>query len=351
MTPGLPQNEQWTNFQERFGTHPFSHPAWCRAWTARYRPRAVHVLGASSTGETPRLLAPFAAHDRAARSWITLGAPLVDFGTPLGPRDHAGDLPKLLAEHSGSWSTVRLCGIDPSVAELLTADVGAGIEFHRLGAEDTPRIPITSYDDWLGRLRPGRRRAIGTTLRQLERIGSHSFDVVDAPGEIGRAVREFESLRLQSWWARGRDHELLPDIRTQRHSHFLHDAVVTMAATGDSSVVRLQLAGRLVASAVVLWTPATALLALTATDTRLGPNISAGLAIVAWTVRLVNERDRSVLELGRGDEPYKFALGAEARVVDHLLAAPAGTMAWRWREAARQRWSLARYRLRTRERQ
>lgn len=214
--------------------------------------------------------------------------------------------------------------------------------FTTVGAEPCPRIEVPSFDGWVRALPRGRWKRLAAARRRVERHGA-AFSVVDDPREVGRAVRSFDALRLQSWWNRGRLRQLAPAVRSAEHHTFLRAAVDRMAAAGVASVVELRLDGRLASSAVLFWTSTTVLVALKATDTRLGSALSPGLALDVFTIELAARRRVAQVEFGRGDESYKFLLGARPRMTHRVIASKPGDRTPFLREAVRHRLAESAY--------
>lgn len=338
---------QWARLYEAAHTHNvFLHPAWCLSFMDCYRPLAVRVLvEAGSSGQVEALVA-LAGSGPGSSQWSTLGAPFVDFGTPLvAPcRDAAEALANLLHAHRSEWSSVTLDGVDESFAHgMIIHRRHPDVEFRAVGSEVCPRIEVPSFEAWAGSLPRGRWKRLAAARRRIERCPGYSYRLIDEPADIGRAVRSFDALRLQSWWNRDRLHELARPVRSALHGTFLGLAAVRMAAAGAASVVELRISERLVASAVLFWTSTSVLVALKATDTRLGSSMSPGLALDVFTIELAARRSVTWVEFGRGDEGYKFFLGAQPRRTHRVIATKPGARLPLLRNAMRRELDRAAY--------
>lgn len=319
---------QWARLYDVSGcANAFLHPAWCVSWIDCYQPPEVRVLVEHDDGGALDVLAAFTASGSGGRHWSTLGAPFVDFGTPLvAPGLHCPDaLTELLRTHRSRWRFVRLSGLDESLARALTdGRPRSGVEFRIVDSETCPRISVPSFDAWASSLPGSRWKRLAAVRRRVENCPDTRYLVVEDPVDIGRAVRSFDALRLQSWWNRGRLRQLAPPVRSVSHLAFLRMAVGRMAAAGVASVVELRVGTRLVAASVLFWTPSAVLVALKATDTRLGSSMSPGLALDIFTIELAAQRGVTRVEFGRGDERYKFVLGAQQRMTHHVIAMSSG---------------------------
>jgi CelD/BcsL family acetyltransferase involved in cellulose biosynthesis len=307
--------------------NPFTHPAWCTAWLDCYRPEHPRALVDQDSSGRIRALAPFVASGLGRLHWVTLGGPHIDFGAPLTFPGNLGATAfvELLNAYRSRWSSVTLNGVDEDVARALnTVGPSSRVAFQRVGAEICPRVEVPSFDGWAEELPRGRWKKLATARRRVHAQPGFSRTLVEAPPEICAAVRSFDTLRLQSWWQRGRLHELAPAIRSTQHREFLLLAVRRMAEHGLASVIELRLSGRLAASSVLFWSADTVLVALKATDTRMSASLSPGLVLDLHTIELAAARGVHRVDFGRGDEPYKFGLGARPHLTYQLIASRPG---------------------------
>jgi CelD/BcsL family acetyltransferase involved in cellulose biosynthesis len=294
--------------------NPFAHPAWCTAWIDAFAPAAGRIVVHRDASGALDAVVPLAAA-RGGRRWTTLGAPLVDCGEPvLAARDdRATALLRLLARCRRDWDRVTLVGLAPDLARALVLEAsGTGLRCRVAATETCPRIEVPSLQGWLDALPRGRGKRLRAARRRLERLAGFGCHERRTPDELGDAVRRFESLRLQSWWQRGGFRRLPRPARGTAHADLLHAAVTSPLAVGDASVVELVAGGRLLASSVLFWTADAVLVALKATDTRTGSALSPGTALDVSTIELAAARGVASVGFGRGDEGYKFWLGARA---------------------------------------
>lgn len=99
-----------------------------------------------------------------------------------------------------------------------------------------------------------------------------------------------------------------------------------MAEHNAASVIELRIGDQLLTSSVLFWTTGSVLVALKATDTRVSTSLSPGLVLDMHAIELAAQRRVRWVEFGRGDEPYKFVLGARPRTTCHVVATRPG--AW-----------------------
>lgn len=317
--------EAWGALHQKSGSqNPFAHPAWCITWARFYAPTRLRLLTDRDDDGNVRALLPLTATGYAGRHWATAGTPLADFGDPLVAREsQPGEtVAQMLAETRGQWSSIALVGLSESVAGDLAA-VGPrhGLNVRVVGTEVCPRVAVSSAKPWLESLSQARRRRVSVARRLIQERLAAVFRVADAPETVPAAVRRCEKLRLQSWWQRNRLGQLPSTVRTSQHSRFLAAACTRLAGRGCAGVVELVADERLLAAAVLFHSGNSTLLAMKATDTRLGTRFSPGLALDAFILDQAASRGSRIVEFGRGDEPYKFTLGARPDLRYHVLVA------------------------------
>ncbi|MGH3685775.1 MAG: GNAT family N-acetyltransferase [Pseudonocardiaceae bacterium] len=313
--------EEWGRLHANGSSDIFTSPAWCLAsW------RAFSDLG------TPLLLI---ALDGAG---VLLGAlPLTNGqlgpswpGSPLGDEHDV----RVRCDQPASGVVSALLRAVPRVAEsgkTVLTDVRPGgpltcAAISRAGCP-APVMHLNDADPELGALGciPGwsrkRRRALHTAQLRLTESGRVTVQRLADPASIAANVADFVRCRLASWAARGRLGELPAMDRHPRFPEFLTDVGRGLAVGGHCLFAGLNLDGEPLAQALFFRSPGADLLYMSTyrpTAARYSPSHlllaeAAGMA-VAGGVR--------VIELGRGDEPYKFALGAHTRYLRNVVLAP-----------------------------
>ncbi|MGH3855227.1 MAG: GNAT family N-acetyltransferase [Pseudonocardiaceae bacterium] len=299
----------------------FTSPAWCLAsW------RAFPGLG------SPLLLI---ALDGAG---VVLGAlPLTNgplgptwAGSPLGDEHDVRIRPEqpALGVVSALVRTVpRVAGLD----ETVLTDVRPGglltrAEISRPGSP-APVMHLNSPDPEFGALDclPGwsraRRRTLRSARRRLEESGNITVQRVTDQATLAATLPAFARLRLASWAARGRLAELPAMDRHPGFPDFLADAGSRLATEGRCLLGRLNLDGEPVAQALFFRSPGADLLYMSTYQPAAAQHSPSHL-LLAETARMAVADGVRILELGRGDEPYKFALGAQARYLRNVVLPP-----------------------------
>lgn len=144
---------------------------------------------------------------------------------------------------------------------------------------------------------------------------------VTDPVSLATALPAFARTRLASWDSRGRCAELPAMDRHPRFPEFLADVGCGLAADGRCLLVRLDLDGESLAQGLFFRSPGADLLYMSTYEqkvARFGPSH----LLLAEAARLAVAEGVRAIELGRGDEPYKFVLGAQPRYLRDVILTP-----------------------------
>jgi CelD/BcsL family acetyltransferase involved in cellulose biosynthesis len=109
--------------------------------------------------------------------------------------------------------------------------------------------------------------------------------------------------------------------RHPRFPGFLADAGRGLAAEGRCLLTRLDLNGESLAQALFFRSPGADLLYMSTYQPKAARYGTSHL-LVAEAARMAVAEGVRVVELGRGDEPYKFVLGAQPRYLCDVILAP-----------------------------
>lgn len=191
------------------------------------------------------------------------------------------------ADHSAD---LRVCGVDP----------GARIDLPGDWEEHWASLPVK------------RQKRMRAERRALDRDhGPVRFEIAVSGDDVGQAVEELWMLREASWQARGRYGQLADHVRGPVLRTFLAGLASRCAGSELVAVARLAAADRTIGSALLLRAGSRAWYSMCAFDADFG-RYGPGRLLLGECVRAAAEMGLSGLELGRGVEEYKFALGAAA---------------------------------------
>lgn len=313
--------QEWARLHTGGASDIFTSPAWCLAsW------RALPDLG------RPLLLI---ALDGAG---VLLGALPLTKG-PLGPTWAAsplGDEHDLRVRRDQPLQGVvsALLRSVPRVSELdktMLTDVRpggllAGTATSRRGCP-APVVHLNDPDPEFGALGclPGwsrkRRRALRSARRRLAESGNVTVQRLADQASLAAVLPAFARTRLASWAVRGRLAELPVMDRHPGFPEFLAGVGSSLAAQGQCLLARLNLDGDPLAQALFFRFPGADLLYMSTYQPTAARYSPSQLLLAEATQMAVADGVR-VLELGRGDEPYKFTLGARTRYLLNVVLPP-----------------------------
>lgn len=164
-------------------------------------------------------------------------------------------------------------------------------------------------------------RTLRGARRRLEESGNVTVERLADQATLAATLPNFVQIRLASWAARGRISELPVMDRHPAFPDFLAEAGSSLAAEGRCLLIRLNLESEPLAQALFFRSPGADLLYMSTYQpnaARYGPSH----LLLAEAAQLAVADGIRVLELGRGDEPYKFALGAQPRYLRNVVLPP-----------------------------
>lgn len=304
----------WTDLSTRSeAATPYNHPRWITAWWRQRRALGLELRCFAGRDGSDGLIAVlplvrypdgvvrFSGHDQHdSAEALAEPADLQHlWGSALDQlrQDAVSrvlDLPTL-----GARDRATLCDLVPDAVQIYDRDPGARLA-----------LP-TSWARYWSTLTASRQKRMRTERRALERDhGTVRFDMVGDGSEVASAVDELWTLRETAWQQRGRYAQLAAHVRGAPLRAFLGE----LAARPDPSdqlvaVGRLTVGGSLAGAALLLHARRRVWYAMCAFAPRLA-KYGPGRLLLAECVRIAIERRLDAVELGRGVEPYKFALGA-----------------------------------------
>lgn len=304
---------EWLALHGRWSSgSPYNHPLWTMAWWRQRRHLGLrwHLCAGRDTSGTLVALMPLVVYSDGIVRFA--GSDLHDEAATLAGDNERGVLWRLaLAQlgRRGGATTVDLPTLnDADLAALESLDSEVDSEVYDIDPGARIELP-SSWGDYWSALPAKRRKRMRAERRALERDhGLMRFQVV-GDHDLVAAVREFWALREASWRARGRYGELAEHVRGQYMREFLAELAARGSGSGLVAIARLMVGDQTVASALLLRANGRAwysMCTFAPAFARYGP----GRLLLAECVRAAIADGFTVLELGRGVEPYKFALGA-----------------------------------------
>ena len=299
----------------------FQMPGWLLPWLRVAAPgSAPYCVAVYASRELTGLL-PLIADDRPDRAVLKfLGDPINDRnGLIARPGTQEAVLgaiaERLLADDV--WRALHLREADDFGDQLARAARGR-LQVHALEPTCSPTIELSrGWDGYCRRLPPHRLKRLLYLERRFLREHAARFRVVTSPGEIVAAVERFDRLRHRGLERRGRLRELHPQIRGKRFRAFLIEAARALAPLGAVGVAELHADRDLVAASLLLTKGGRMLVYMKATASHFAH--SPGVVLDWMTLKAAVELKFGVFDYGRGDEPYKFQLGAEPAAIANAI--------------------------------
>jgi CelD/BcsL family acetyltransferase involved in cellulose biosynthesis len=296
--------EAWDALRARGPASLCGSRGWLAAAFATTHERALPFLLAAEAATRLVGLLPLALHDR--KTFPTLrfaGAPNNDLNDVLVLSGYERGATIAIVDalagvaHRG-W-TLCLDDVDPDGQLAAAPDAGV-LEWVR--GEPAPTVDLRG--DWTSAASGRRRRQWNRRLRRLRDHHVVEFQRIDGPAMVGK-LPEFIRLREARRQATARE----PD---QPPIPFLEAVVHALAPTGTCAYMQMLVDGRPVASDLYLLDPPVATMWLRALDPE-AQRYPCGHLLLRESAAAFAAEGFESLDLGRGDEPYKFVFGAERR--------------------------------------
>jgi CelD/BcsL family acetyltransferase involved in cellulose biosynthesis len=304
--------ERWDGVPAGGSSDIFTSPAWClAAW------RAFPDLGSPMlllvTDQSGHLLAvlPLTAGPHGP-SWPA--SPLGDEHDPRissdAPAELVGRALLRLAAGTHRQRSITLRDTRPGgiLAGLADSRAGCPAPFVRLRDPDHEFEALACIPGWSRK----QRRTLRSAHRRLSLTGAVSVQRIADPASLAVALPDFARSRLAAWDRRGRLAELPSMDRHPRFPEFLGEAGARLGAGGRCMLLRLLVDRTPIAQSLFFRSADADLLYMSTYEPSLA-RYSPSHLLLAEAARLALDDGVRTIELGRGDERYKFDLGAQPR--------------------------------------
>ncbi|MBI3521675.1 MAG: GNAT family N-acetyltransferase [Chloroflexi bacterium] len=287
---------------------------------------------------TPEWLSVARAHDAGTSITLAIGDPVRGIAAlardPDGAIRFAGgeltDLQDVVAAPGteaaaagalGRWLArerppcVRLSFVfedSPTLPAVATELTRAGYAVTQRRLVTSPSLPLPAdFETYVQSLGKKERHELRRKLRRLETTATASYRTVSDAERPAVLDRFFELHRLS--------HGRKADFMTPPVERFFRDVAEALAPLGRLRLGALHVDGTDVAILFGFAYRQTLALYNAAYDPGLS-SLSIGIASHAWAIRDAIAEGMNVYDLLRGDEPYKYDLGARDRYLAELLA-------------------------------
>lgn len=291
---------------------PFNHPTWILSWWRERQDLGLRwscYVGRDRDGGLIAIL-PLVRYPEGAVRFA--GHDLHDVAANLVDEPGRVETWRKMIENSAQLeanSTLDLPTLSDKDMDALR--LLAGNHLHIYDIDPGARIELpAAWDEYWAALPTKRQKRMRTERRALEQDhGPVRLDVVDGGADLVGAVDEFWALREVSWQTRGRYAKLADHVRGVAMRSFLGELASASKGSGLTAVAHLTAGNHTIGSALLLragqrtWY---SMCTFAPQFAEYGP----GRLLLAECVRSAIAEGQTHLELGRGVEEYKFALGA-----------------------------------------
>ena len=294
---------------------PFYHPAWQQVWLEEFQgDRELFLLSVRDGGALVGV-APLLRED--GRLSLVGHYSICDYmDFVVAPECGAGFFSAIMgALQDEAWSEIELRGLhegSATLAELPALAEGAGFAFEREEEALAPSVQLlASWDEQVASLSKKYRHELRRKLRRLEAAGNVELVVHTAPGEI-----ESQMPLLLRFMVESRTDKA--SFLSEQMGRFFHRMTQTMAEAGMIRLFVLELDAQPVAAVLCFDYGGRLMLYNSGYDPQYA-SLSVGLVSKALCMRDAIEIDRHCVDFLRGDEPYKYGLGAEDQTIFRCL--------------------------------
>ncbi len=308
----VPQLEQLlAQHSERL---PFLHPAWLRAWIEEFGGNFEPVFLTCSQGEVIGI-APLMRTD----SELTFigDSSICDFMDVLVDPDHESEAyadlwRQLFAEN---WNEVDLWGLmasSPTRDKVKAFAAANGIAVEETQEAVAPRLPLPgTWDEYTASLNKKDRHELRRKIRRLFDSGAAvDFDVLTTQAEVVGAMDEFLELHTRSRADK-------TEFMTPEMEIFFRRMASAMSAQNLIRLFMLRINSK-PAAAVLCFDAGSHLYLYNSGYDPEFSGLSVGLVSKALCLKWAIEQGMSGLDFLRGDEPYKYDLGAQDQQIFRL---------------------------------
>jgi CelD/BcsL family acetyltransferase involved in cellulose biosynthesis len=290
---------------------PFLHPAWLRTWLAEFGTECEPLFLASSNDDLRGVAALMRADDRITFIGDANICDFMDF--LVGPHDsdqaYADIWRQLCAEE---WSELELWGLmesSPTRAAVSEFAREAGYKHSEEQEAVAPRLALPgTWEDYLSSLNKKDRHELRRKIRRAFDSGAEvTFDCLSTQSEVVGAMDEFLELHTQS-------RQDKTDFMTPEMEQFFRRMASALSAEDLIRLFMLRVNGK-PAAAVLCFDAGSHLYLYNSGYDPAYSGLSVGLVSKALCLRWAIENGKSGLDFLRGDEPYKYDLGAKDQEV------------------------------------
>ena len=189
----------WDELCDRIAAPPYLRPGWMEPWRLSFGSGRLVVLALREGGQL-RAIVPLEVRGRGLHPLLNGEAPR--FGVIADGPDAVGGLGHALFRRAGRY--VGFGWLDAANAAALDrAAARTGYATNTQTGERAPFIPVIGeWEDYLGSLKPDRRRQLKRRRRRLQERGEIAVEEHTSPEALTGPLHEFIALESSGWKAR-----------------------------------------------------------------------------------------------------------------------------------------------------
>ena len=306
---------EWVRLLERQPEPvPFQHPTWQRVWLEEFQDGRDLLLLAVRDGEELVGVAPLL---RDGDTLTLVGhysiCDYMDFvvAADQGRNVFEAILTKLQDE---AWSQLELRGLregSTTLIELPQAAESRGMTVEREEEAVAPRIQLPGdWEEYVSSLKKKHRHELRRKLRNLESAGDLELRTYTSPKDVEMHLPVLLRFMVESREDKAR-------FLSEQMGLFFHKATQALAEEGLIRLYELELDGKPVASVLCFDQGGQLYMYNSGYDPEYAP-MSVGIASKALCLRQAIADGKHCLDLLRGDEEYKYRLGAQDQQIYKL---------------------------------
>jgi len=304
--------------------HIFYTWEWQKTWWQAYEPGALRLIALRQGGALVALAPLFIEDDGAQRVLRIVGCvDVTDYldiiaDEALLPAALA-QLADLLVQRRAEYDRIDFCNIpaaSPTCKLLppLLAERGFSPQLRQ--QEVCPIIELPNdWSGYLAQLDKKQRHEVRRKLRRAHAQGQAvDWYIVDDSHDLSRQVEQFLRLMARS------DPEKAQFLQDKNHARFFRAIVPLLQARGWNQLNFLTMAGQPAAAYINFVYGDTVFVYNSGLDMETYARLSPGIVLLAYNIRHAIEQGYRRYDFLRGDEAYKYRMGAKDSAVMNIRA-------------------------------
>jgi CelD/BcsL family acetyltransferase involved in cellulose biosynthesis len=295
---------------------PFQHPVWLRTWLAEFGDRCEPIFLTASGVNGFNAIAPLMRADD--RITFIGDHNICDFMdllvAPEAGEDAYASIWQQLCDED--WTELELWGLpetSPTRSAVLSLAKEAGYAAGEAKEAVAPRVALpSSWEEYLASLNKKDRHELRRKIRRVFESGAAvNFDVLSEQADVMVGVEQFLDLHTRSRMDK-------TEFMTEEMASFFRRMTSAMAAQGLIKLFMLTINARPAACVLCFDAGDHIYMYNSGYDPEFG-GLAVGLVSKALALQWAIENGKAGVDFLRGNEPYKYDLGAVDREIYRLV--------------------------------